>query len=257
MKPDFGATAHDYGTYRVGFPDSFFDRLTRIGVLEEGMRVLDLGTGTGSLARGFAKRGCRAVGIDPAAPMLDQARALDAEAGVEVEYKLAKAEDTGFEDASFDLVSAGQCWHWFDRAKATLEAARVLRPDGALLIAHLDWIPLSGNLVEATEKLIEGHNPDWKVSGGMGLHPWWLRGLRESAFRGIETFSYDIEVPYSPEAWRGRLHACAGIGASLSEAKVGAFDIDLERLLAERFPGAVLQVPHCVFAIIARAPAPT
>ncbi len=255
MKPDFGATARDYRAHRAGFPASFFDRLGRLGVGLKGQLVVDLGTGTGTLARNFARRGCRVVGIDPALALLEQARELDVTTGVEVDYALGRAEQMGLRSKTVDVVSAGQCWHWFDREKAAREVARILHPDGVLLIAHFDWIPLPGNLVEATEQLIESHNPAWKLGGGLGIHPWWLRDLGRAAFREIETFSYDVMVPYGPEDWRGRIRASAGVGASLSEEKVRVFDRALERFLAEHFPEDPLSVPHRVFAITALAPA--
>jgi len=252
--PDFAATAVDYGRFRQGFPDSLFERLRAHGVGRPHQRLVDLGTGTGTLARGFAARGCRVIGIDPAGPLLEQARRLDAEAGVAVEYRIGRAEETGLADASVDVVTAGQCWHWFDRAAAAAECARILAPGGHLVIAHFDWIPVVGSAVEATEKLIQKHNPDWKLGGGLGLHPSWLRDLSEAAFREIETFSYDVDVSYTPAAWRGRVRASAGVGASLSPAAVERFDADLARLLCDRFPGDAVATPHRVFAVVGTGP---
>ena len=136
MKPNFGATAGDYACHRAGFPDSLFDRLSRFGIGVSGQRIVDLGTGTGSLARGFALRGCRAIGIDSALPMLEAARRLDAEVRAQVEYRIAKAEDTGLPEDPAHVVSVGQCWHGLDRPRAAREAARLLRGGARLLIAH-------------------------------------------------------------------------------------------------------------------------
>src|SRR5436309_9407705 len=130
MSVDFARTAEDYRRHRAGFPSSFFDRLAAHGIGHAGQRVVDLGTGTGTLARGFARRGCRVIGLDPAAAMLEQARENDRTAGIEIEYREARAEDTGLPESSADVVAAGQCWHWFDRTAAAREAARVLRGDG-------------------------------------------------------------------------------------------------------------------------------
>jgi SAM-dependent methyltransferase len=186
--------------------------------------------------------------------MLTQARELDRDAGVEIDYREARAEDTGLPESSADVVAAGQCWHWFDRRAAAREAARVLRAEGRMVIAHFDWIPLPGNVVRATEELIEAHNPSWKLGNLYGIHPRWLRDLGEAEFRDIETFSYDVEVPYTPDAWRGRIRASAGVGASLPAEEVARFDRELAALLTARFPSAVLSVPHRVFAVVARPP---
>jgi SAM-dependent methyltransferase len=252
--PDFGKAADDYARHRAGFPDSLFERLAGFGLGAPGQHVVDLGTGTGSLGRGFARRGCRVIGIDPSAAMLEQAGEIDAAEGLASEYRVASAEETGLPEASADLVSAGQCWHWFDRARAAAEVARVLRPSGALVIAHFDWIPLSGNLVRATEELIEQHNPDWKLGWGLGVHPRWLRDLGEAGYRSLETFSYDMDAPYTPEAWRGRIRASAGVAGTLAPAAVEQFDSALAELLAARFPGERLAVPHRVFAVVASPP---
>lgn len=247
----FGLTAEDYARYRAGFPDEFFERIDRETPLQPGALLVDLGAGTGTLARGFARRGCSVIGIDLSAPMLEQAAALDQAAGVRVEYRVAMAEKTGLPDASVDVVTAGQCWHWFDRPRAAAEVRRVLKPGGLLIIAHFDWIPLPGNVVEATEALIKEHNPEWDHGGGNGLYPQWLTDVGEAGFADIRTFSFDVLVAYEPEAWRGRIRASAGVGASLDPPAVTRFDRALARILQERFPGTVLQVPHRVFAVLA------
>jgi SAM-dependent methyltransferase len=251
--PDFGKVANDYATHRAGFPDSFYERLAARGIAEPGARVVDLGTGTGTLARGFASRGCRAIGIDVSGPLLEQARALAARDGVEVDFREARAEDTGLPAAFAELVIAGQCWHWFDRARAAREALRVLAPGGWLAIAHFDWIPLPGNVADATEALIRAHNPAWPHHGGIGIHGHWLRDLALAGMRGLETFSYDVDVPYTHESWRGRIRASAGVAVSLPPEAVAKFDREHAALLAERFPGPDLPVLHRVFAVLARA----
>ena len=247
---NFGKAAADYGKFRAGFPDSLFDRLRPFGVGLPGQHIVDLGTGTGTLARGFALRGCTVTGIDPDARMLAQARELDAQAGAQVTYLESTAEATGLDAAVADVVIAGQCWHWFDRPRAIDEIRRVLKPGGVLVIAHFDWLPLAGSVVAATEALIQQHNPHWHLGGGMGLYPQWLPDLSAAGFRDIETFSYDVPVRYPAEAWRGRIRASAGVVALDADA-ARQFDAELGRMLAAQFP-PLLETPHRVFAAIAR-----
>jgi len=254
MDIDFGKTAKDYGQYRAGFPEEFYARVSAFGVGLPGQRILDLGTGTGTLARGFALRGCDVTGLDRSPALIAEAERLDGHAGVSIRYVTATAEATGLPDRSFDVVTAGQCWHWFDRERAAREASRLLVPKGVLVIAHFDWIPLPGNVVEATEQLIEKHNPAWTFGGGYGLYPVWLRDVAMAGFRDLETFSFDTPVAYSHEAWRGRIRASAGVAASLSPDQVARFDAELRVLLRRRFAADPLEVPHRVFALIARAP---
>jgi SAM-dependent methyltransferase len=254
LRADFGKTAGDYGRHRAGFPDEFFERLQASGIIRAGMRALDLGTGTGTIARGLALRGCEVTGLDRSAPLMEQAAELDRGAGVVVKYVNAPAEETGLAAAEFDLVTAGQCWHWFDRPRAAAEARRVLKPGGRLVIAHFDWIPLPGNIAEATEKLIEKHNPKWKLGRGLGIHPLWPRDMAVAGFANIETFSFDLDAIYTHEAWRGRIRASAGVGASLAPEAVAAFDDELRAMMAERWPGDPIPVLHRVFTAIGVAP---
>ena len=254
MDVDFGKAARDYGKYRAGMPDALFERLAGFGVGVEGQRALDLGTGTGTVARGLALRGCTVTAVDRSPAIIDEARTLDSKAGVTVEYVVARAEDTGLPDHAFDVVTAGQCWHWFDRPKAAREVRRLIVSGGRFVIAYFDWILLPGNIVDATEELITAHNPRWKRGDGPGLYPDWLRDVAVAGFRDIETFSLDVPATYSHEAWRGRVRASSGVGASLSEAEINRFDAEHERLLKEHFPKEPLEVPHRVFAVVCTAP---
>lgn len=250
---DFGKTARDYARHRAGFPEAFFDRLSVFGIGRTGQRVLDLGTGTGTVARQLARRGCVVTGLDKSPSLIEEAKRLDAVEGVKINYALAPAEQTGFGKASIDVATAGQCWHWFDRPRAAREVRRVLIDSGWLVIAHFDWLPLTANVVARTEVLIQRHNPAWTLGGGTGLYPEWLGDVRAAGFTGVETFSFDVEVPYSHQGWRGRIRASAGVGASLAADAVDRFDAELAKLLGEHFPTEPLLVPHRVWAMVCRS----
>jgi hypothetical protein len=75
--------------------------------------------------------------------------------------------------------------------------------------------------------------------------------LQAAGFSKVETFSYDLDIPYTAEGWRGRIRASAGIGASLAPAEIEAFDAEHARLLDGSFPGDLLEIPHRVFTIVA------
>ncbi|WIY52323.1 class I SAM-dependent methyltransferase [Devosia sp. YIM 151766] len=244
---DFGRTASDYRAFRAGFPPDFFDLLAKRGWALPGQSALDLGTGTGTIARGLAAMGLLVTGVDPAEALLAEAKSMDRELGLGVQYRIGTAEDLSEANDSVELVTAGQCWHWFDRARAASEAMRVLTPGGRVIIAHFDWLPLAGNVVEATEELILSYNPAWTMAGGSGIYPAWLRDLAEVSFHELETASFDLPVIYGHEAWRGRIRASAGIKASLETEAIERFDESLAKLLRKRFPSDPLSVPHRVW----------
>ena len=75
---DWGKTSQDYAAYRSGHPESFYEVLGALGIGKSGQQILDLGTGTGVLARAFAKPGAVVIGIDIAAYQIAVARALAA-----------------------------------------------------------------------------------------------------------------------------------------------------------------------------------
>jgi SAM-dependent methyltransferase len=252
--PDFGRTACDYALHRAGFPAELIDRLAARGIARAGARVVDLGTGTGSLARLFAAQGCVVTGVDIAAALLEQAQRLDREAGVEVTYVEAPAEATGLPGGAFDLVSAGQCWHWFDRPAAAREVARLLVHGGRAVIAHFDWLPIAGNVVAATEQIILHYTPTWPFADRAGLYPQWLVDLQTAGFGGIETFSFDVAVPYTHEAWLGRVRASAPVSGTLDEERVRELSQELAAMLRERFAEDPLSVPHRMWAVTADAP---
>ncbi len=240
---DFAKTAADYAAHRAGFPDEFFDRIAgHVGPFT-GRTWADIATGTGTLARGFAARGAEVVGLDRAAEMLAEAAKLPA--GDRVRWIAAAAEATGLPDRSVDGVSVGTAWHWFDEPRAFAEVRRILRPGGWLLICHLDWTEQPGTPVALSTALIRKHNPAWGSKGpGFGFDPRVADRAGSAGFAEIAADDYPVDLPYSHEAWRGRIRASAGISASLTPAEVEAFDAEHAVALADAFPEQPMAVTH-------------
>jgi SAM-dependent methyltransferase len=113
--------------------------LTR-GDLKPGHRVLDLGTGTGSVAIAAAGRvgpGGRVTGVDISPDMLAVARRRIAESGfTNVELREGRAEQLPADNGSCDVLLASlSLMYVIDRAAAAREIRRVLRPGGRLVAA--------------------------------------------------------------------------------------------------------------------------
>jgi ubiquinone/menaquinone biosynthesis C-methylase UbiE len=116
----------------------FKERLIEQAGLEPGMRVLDVGCGTGTLAVWAKERhpDVELVGLDGDPEVLERGRRKAAQAGVDVTLDEGLSFDLPYEDASFDRVVSSLFFHHLKREpkEATArEVARVLRPDGGEL----------------------------------------------------------------------------------------------------------------------------
>ncbi|MEU7023541.1 methyltransferase domain-containing protein [Streptomyces sp. NPDC046203] len=127
----FDTAADRYAAARPSYPPALLDRVEECaGRPLNGARVADVGAGTGIATRLLRDRGARVVGVEPGPAMAARLRALLP--GVPV--VLGDGNALPLADASHDLVTYGQSWHWTDPARSVPEALRVLRPAGALAI---------------------------------------------------------------------------------------------------------------------------
>ncbi|MEV6273938.1 class I SAM-dependent methyltransferase [Nocardia sp. NPDC051832] len=119
----FGAHAAAYAEHRPDYPEAGIR--WALGDIER-PTVLDLGAGTGKLTEGLLALGATVLAVEPDAQM--RTEFIHRYPGVAT-YPGA-AESIPLTDDSVDAVLAGQAFHWFDRARAYPEIARVLRPGG-------------------------------------------------------------------------------------------------------------------------------
>lgn len=107
--------------------------------LKSGQRVLDIGSGTGELARLLAETvgaGGDVVGVDPNPGMRAEAERRAPRA----RFVDGNAYALPFPDASFDAVTCERVFQHLDHPeKATAEIARVLRPGGRAVVTDTDW----------------------------------------------------------------------------------------------------------------------
>ena len=249
--PDYGLAAADYGRHRQGFPDRLFDDLAADGIGLPGQRVLDIGTGTGLMARAMSRSGAEVTALDPSDAMLEQAMETAAAEGLAISHVRGRAEATGLPDSAFDVVTAATCWHWFDRPAAARECRRVLRSGGRLVIAHQDWLRRPGNVIDVTLAAIKRWNPPPADRQWTFQYPGWLFDLTDAGFGDYRLTGFPAALSYSHEAWIGRIVASAQIGPALPPDRVVAFRQEFATDLSP-FPDP-MPVEHRVFAIILTA----
>ena len=106
------------------------ERVVELAEARPGIRLLDVATGTGTVARAAAARGASVVAIDTSPGMLEVARKLSPE----LDLRLGDACALPFGDGEFDVVTCGlSVSHFADREKALGEVLRVLRQPGKLV----------------------------------------------------------------------------------------------------------------------------
>lgn len=250
---DFGRHSEDYAAYRPGPPASFYQRLDATLPLR-GSRSLDLATGPGTLALELAALGSAVIGIDTSAEQIAMATRVARERQLEdrARFQVAKAEDTGLEASSFDLATAGQCWHWFDGRAALAEVQRVLRPGGVLAIAHYSYLAEHSPVAHATEDLILEFNPSWTMAGSTGVFPEQIDEVIRGGFELVEAFCYDHDEEFTHAGWRGRMRTCNGVGSGgLPPAEVLRFDAALRALLSRDYPDPMV-VAHRVWCVVGK-----
>ncbi|CAL9300960.1 class I SAM-dependent methyltransferase [Streptomyces sp. SudanB182_2057] len=139
----FNAVAARYAANRPSYPPALLDAVEELtGRPLSGARTVDVGAGTGIASTLLHARGADVLAVEPGAGMAAEfRRALP-------HIPLVRGDGNALPvaDATADLITYAQAWHWTDPARSVPEALRVLRPGGALALwwntdaLDVDWI---------------------------------------------------------------------------------------------------------------------
>jgi SAM-dependent methyltransferase len=156
----FSSRVENYIRYRPGYPSGVMEMLTSECGLTDKSSVADIGSGTGILSELFLKNANRVFGVEPNRVMR--------EAGERLLKNYANftsvdgtAEATTLPDRSVDLITAGQAFHWFDRERARPEFARILKPDGWVVIIWNDRQTETSAFLREYEQLLQKCGTDY------------------------------------------------------------------------------------------------
>ena len=166
---------------------------------------------------------------------------------MDIDYVVASAENFDFPGDSFDVVTACQCFMYFDKAIALPRIHRVLKDNGHFCILYMMWLPDESELTKHSMDLVLKYNPAW-TGGSVKRYtptetPDWAEDISEASNSGIFEVSnverFDVNVRFTRESWHGRIRACRGVGASsLSAERIEAFEkehIDYMQCVPESF----------------------
>jgi SAM-dependent methyltransferase len=209
MAESFGLDAERYDRARPSYPSAMVEQII---AASPGRSVLDVGIGTGISARPFQAAGCRVTGVDVDGRMAEFAR----HQGFEVE--VTSFEEWDPRGRIFDLVVAGQAWHWVDPVAGALKAAQVLRASGRLAVFwNVFQFPggLSEAIAEVYREVLPGTPFSRGTSGGLAAYS----GLATKAADGIdaagrfgppEQWQFDWERLYTRDEWLDQVPTSGG-----------------------------------------------
>ena len=206
----FSNRVDNYVKYRPGYPTAVIGLLAaECGLTSEAL-IADIGSGTGRLSELFLKNGNRVLGVEPNREMREAGERLLAGATRFTSVEGA-AEATTLASSSVDFVTAGQAFHWFDRAKARVEFARILKPQGWVALVWNERRTASSPFLAGYDQLLATYGTDYAQATHKQISPttigdffapgaWSMR-----TFENAQIFDFDslegrlLSSSYTPE----------------------------------------------------------
>lgn len=230
---DFGKTSLDYAKFRDIYPKEFYQKIVDCKLCINGQSVLDIGTGTGVLPRNMYQYGAKWTATDISENQIEQATLLSK--GMNIDYHVVSTEDINFCDNSFDVITACQCFWYFDHETVMPKLYRMLKKEGSILVLYMAWLPFEDKIAEASEKLVLKYNPGWSGAGEK-MQQIDIPDCYKENFELTYHEEFTLKVPFTRDSWNGRMKACRGIGASLTEREISMWEQEHKKLLEQIAP---------------------
>lgn len=246
---DWGRTSADYAKYRDIYPQEFYQKIHALGLCTKDQAVLDLGTGTGVIPRNMHRYGAHFVGTDISDNQIQQAKLLANSANMNIEFLTCSTEQLEFPPSSFDVITACQCFFYFNHEVLAPKAHKILKDHGKLAVMYMAWLPFEDEIARASEELVLKYNSEWsgKEETRHEIH---IPGDYNEFFSLKYSTIFDVKIPFDRAGWNGRIKACRGIGASLSQAEIEQFDWEHQKLLKDHFNEQFDILHYCAISIL-------
>lgn len=238
MERPFRTTAPYYARYRQAYPAELIARLVQAVGVDRSSRVLDLGTGPGSLSIPLASHAGEVVAVDAEPEMLVELRRHAPANVIAIE---ARAEDVDESWGSFRLVTAGRAFHWFD-TQLVLERLAGITPALALVADETGASNAQTRTLRIAAELIEVppiRRPKFRYADI----------LRSSAFSEVEVISVEVERTWTPDDLIGMAYSTSAASPERLGARSGEFE---RRVREELEPSSRERI--AVDAVIGRRP---
>jgi len=198
----FSDRVADYVRHRPDYPPALLAWLRREHGVTPDWKVADVGAGTGISSKLFLDAGHAVTAVEPNAAMREAAVAW---LGGQPQFRAVdgRADVTGLPDASVDLVTVAQAFHWFDPDTTRREFARILRPGGLAAIFWNSRRLIGTPFLEGYEALLKRHGTDYTSVAERYADDDSMRAWFGAGWRGTTRFEYKQLLDY--DGLRGRL----------------------------------------------------
>lgn len=208
----FSNRVQDYVRYRPGYPAALLHWLHAEQGVARTAQVADIGAGTGISSQMLLAAGHPVIAVEPNADMRAAAERWLAVDGAAFRAVPGTAEATGLPDASVDLISAAQAFHWFDTQAIRPEWQRILAPGGRVLVYWNSRLLEGSRFLSGYEQLLLDHGTDYsavaeRYQSDDDMRAWFGGGLQAiGRFPNVQMLDYDalqgrlLSSSYAPVA---------------------------------------------------------
>jgi len=253
----FRTTVAYYDRYRLDYPQRLLVRVRDLAGLKPGDPVLDLGTGTGMLAIGFAKLGMAVTAMDPEPDMLAAAAERTKVAGVTIDLAAGGSADLRPGMGPYRLVTMGRSFHWMDRTATLAMLDKIVAPGGGVALFHDAHPPVEENAWFRTMCAVQdkfGRRGAPHISERRGGHRRYEPFLFASAFTQLDGLSVTIRQPLTVDDVVGRAFSMSVSSHEVLGPRAEEFAATLNQALRELSPdGTFTEVAELV-GLLARRP---
>src|SRR6185437_8847127 len=156
----FSTRVENYIKYRPSYPTGVLELMRARCGLAATATVADVGSGTGILTELLLETGAQVFAVEPNKEMREAAERLLSDYG-RFRSVAGAAEATTLPQASVDLITASQAFHWFDIPKARRELARVLKPQGWVVLIWNERPADAGAFHDEYDRLLRRHAAEY------------------------------------------------------------------------------------------------
>lgn len=221
-KDNFSEQSAGYNRYRPTYPQELYDLI--FSHCSQFDSALDCATGTGQVAKVLSEKFTKVYATD-----ISQNQLAEAYQAPNIRYSVQRAEKTNFPNQTFDLITAGQAYHWFDFEAFGHEVSRLLKPGGIIAVWTYGLLRLDDvitPLLDSFYKNVTG--PYWDEE-----RKWVDKGYQQMPFPFNEIpndFRFEIRSQFSLDEFNGYLNTWSGVKHFIKKRGHNPVDLLIEEI---------------------------